>query len=48
MKNLNLSVPTTIGGLFYFENSTRGNIYSSGNTFEKCNTTTEGAIFYLR
>jgi len=54
MDNLNYSAPgnttgtpTLIGGLFYFQSQAQGQIVSTTNTFQKCNTTMEGTVFYL-
>ena len=47
MKNVNSSSPSTIGNLFTLESTATGIINSYYNTFEKCNTTTDGSVFYL-
>eukprot|EP00347_Sterkiella_histriomuscorum_P016469 403353061 len=37
----------TIGGLMYFENGVTGTVASNLNTFDKCYTTSNGAVFYI-
>ena len=47
LTNVNSTSPLVKGNIFTLEATATGEINSNFNSYEKCNTTTNGAVYYL-
>lgn len=47
LKNVNMTMPSLTGNTFYFAPRSQGTIAPFNSTFERCNTSYAGGIFYL-